>query len=104
MRLDRILLRKAEQGVKVLVMIYKEVTQSMSLSSAHTKHHLEDMHKNSGSIWCIPGAFGGAELSGSSISPHRLQARSSSSTPSATDLLPLSQSPVSGIPTTSEAK
>lgn len=47
MRLDRILLRKAEQGVKVLVMIYKEVTQSMSLSSAHTKHHLEDMHENS---------------------------------------------------------
>ncbi|ORY72756.1 phospholipase D/nuclease [Leucosporidium creatinivorum] len=58
MRLDRILLRKAEQGVKVLVLIYKEVTQSMSLSSAHTKHHLEDMHEN---IACIrhPDHLGG---------------------------------------------
>lgn len=50
MRLDRLLLRKAEQGVKIIVLIYKEVTQSMTMSSAHTKHHLEDMHEN---ISCI---------------------------------------------------
>ncbi|GAA6040745.1 hypothetical protein JCM8097_003276 [Rhodosporidiobolus ruineniae] len=45
-RLDRLLLRKAEQGVKVFVMVYKEVTQAMTMSSAHTKHFLEDLHQN----------------------------------------------------------
>lgn len=28
------------------MMIYKEVTQTMTMSSAHTKHHLEDMHES----------------------------------------------------------
>ncbi|KAK4058234.1 hypothetical protein OIO90_000973 [Microbotryomycetes sp. JL221] len=45
-RLDRLLLRKAQQGVRIFVMVYKEVTQTMSMSSHHTKHHLEDMHGN----------------------------------------------------------
>ncbi|GAA5839628.1 hypothetical protein JCM11251_003562 [Rhodosporidiobolus azoricus] len=45
-RLDRLLLRKAQQGVKIFVIVYKEVTQAATLSSAHTKHHLEDMHEN----------------------------------------------------------
>ncbi|PSS38102.1 hypothetical protein PHLCEN_2v82 [Hermanssonia centrifuga] len=45
-RLDRILKRKAEQGVKVYVVVYKEVTQTMSMSSSHTKHALEDLHPN----------------------------------------------------------
>lgn len=36
-RLDRILKRKAEQGVKIHVVVYKEVTQTMSMSSKHTK-------------------------------------------------------------------
>ncbi|KAF7797283.1 hypothetical protein EIP86_008478 [Pleurotus ostreatoroseus] len=45
-RLDRILKRKAEQGVKIYVIVYKEVTQTMTLSSAHTKHALEDLHPN----------------------------------------------------------
>ncbi|KIY68459.1 phospholipase D/nuclease [Cylindrobasidium torrendii FP15055 ss-10] len=45
-RLDRILKRKAEQGVKVHVIVYKEVTQTMTMSSAHTKHALEDLHPN----------------------------------------------------------
>ncbi|GAA5890842.1 hypothetical protein JCM6882_008832 [Rhodosporidiobolus microsporus] len=45
-RLDRLLLRKAEQGVKVFVMVYKEVTQAATLSSAHTKHFMEDLHEN----------------------------------------------------------
>lgn len=29
--------RKAEQGVKVYVIVYKEVTQTMNMSSHHTK-------------------------------------------------------------------
>lgn len=29
--------RKAEQGVKIYVVVYKEVTQTMSMSSHHTK-------------------------------------------------------------------
>lgn len=45
-RLDRLLLRKAEQGVKIQIMVYKEVTQTMTMSSSHTKHHMEDMHEN----------------------------------------------------------
>ncbi|KAJ8463937.1 hypothetical protein ONZ45_g17411 [Pleurotus djamor] len=36
-RLDRLLKRKAEQGVKIYVIVYKEVTQTMSMSSKHTK-------------------------------------------------------------------
>lgn len=36
-RLDKVLKRKAEQGVKVYVVVYKEVTQTMSMSSKHTK-------------------------------------------------------------------
>ncbi|KAI0338808.1 phospholipase D/nuclease [Trametopsis cervina] len=45
-RLDRVLQRKAEQGVKIYVVVYKEVTQTMSMSSSHTKHALEDLHPN----------------------------------------------------------
>ncbi|TFK38573.1 phospholipase D [Crucibulum laeve] len=49
-RLDRILKRKAEQGVKVHVIVYKEVTQTMSMSSKHTKSTLEALHPN---ITCL---------------------------------------------------
>ncbi|EIW74184.1 phospholipase D [Coniophora puteana RWD-64-598 SS2] len=45
-RLDRILQRKARQGVKIFVVVYKEVTQTMSMSSKHTKAALEDLHPN----------------------------------------------------------
>ncbi|WWD20129.1 hypothetical protein CI109_104605 [Kwoniella shandongensis] len=45
-RLDRLLKRKAEEGVRVYIMVYKEVDLSMSLSSKHTKHALEDLHDN----------------------------------------------------------
>ncbi|KAL8286802.1 hypothetical protein RQP46_004330 [Phenoliferia psychrophenolica] len=45
-RLDRLLLKKAQEGVKIFIIVYKEVTQTMTMSSAHTKHHLEDMHEN----------------------------------------------------------
>lgn len=45
-RIDRLLQRKAEQGVKIYVVVYKEVTQTMSMSSKHTKHYLESLHPN----------------------------------------------------------
>jgi phospholipase D1/2 len=45
-RLDRLLQRKAQEGVRIYVMVYKEVTASMALSSKHTKHALEDLHEN----------------------------------------------------------
>ncbi|KAG5341907.1 hypothetical protein C0989_007067 [Termitomyces sp. Mn162] len=45
-RLDRILKRKAEQGVKIHVIVYKEVTQTMAMSSKHTKNTLDKLHPN----------------------------------------------------------
>ncbi|KAI5450885.1 hypothetical protein NCC49_002626 [Naganishia albida] len=45
-RLDRLLKRKAEQGVKIYVCVYKEVSASMTLNSRYTKHALEDLHDN----------------------------------------------------------
>ncbi|EGN97561.1 hypothetical protein SERLA73DRAFT_169861 [Serpula lacrymans var. lacrymans S7.3] len=45
-RLDRLLKRKAQQGVKIYVVVYKEVTQTMSMSSKHTKSVLEGLHPN----------------------------------------------------------
>jgi phospholipase D1/2 len=45
-RLDRVLKRKAQQGVKIYVVVYKEVTQTMSMSSHHTKSALEALHPN----------------------------------------------------------
>ncbi|KAH9867037.1 hypothetical protein IAQ61_007628 [Plenodomus lingam] len=47
-RVDRMLLAAAERGVKVNIIVYKEVTQALTLSSAHTKHHLEELHPNIG--------------------------------------------------------
>ncbi|KIJ51188.1 hypothetical protein M422DRAFT_203211 [Sphaerobolus stellatus SS14] len=45
-RLDRLLKKKAEQGVKIYIVVYKEVTQTMSMSSHHTKSALEALHEN----------------------------------------------------------
>ncbi|KKK18333.1 hypothetical protein P175DRAFT_0505037 [Aspergillus ochraceoroseus IBT 24754] len=45
-RLDRMLQAAAQRGVKVNIIVYKEVTQALTLSSAHTKHHLEALHQN----------------------------------------------------------
>ncbi|KAJ9099791.1 hypothetical protein QFC21_003789 [Naganishia friedmannii] len=45
-RLDRLLQRKAEEGVKIYVCVYKEVSASMTLNSRYTKHALEDLHDN----------------------------------------------------------
>uniref|UniRef100_A0A0W0EW24 Phospholipase n=1 Tax=Moniliophthora roreri TaxID=221103 RepID=A0A0W0EW24_MONRR len=49
-RIDKILKRKAEQGVKVYVIVYKEVTQTMTMSSKLTKMALESLHPN---VQCI---------------------------------------------------
>ncbi|KAI8454268.1 hypothetical protein BY996DRAFT_4582083 [Phakopsora pachyrhizi] len=59
-RLDRILKRKAEAGIKICVIVYKEVSLNMTLNSAHTKHSLEDLHP---SIACMrhPDHFDGDE-------------------------------------------
>ena len=40
-RLDQILKRRAEAGVKIYITVYKEVEQAVSCNSAHTKHALE---------------------------------------------------------------
>lgn len=45
-RIDRMLLAAAKRGVKVSIIVYKEVTQALTLSSSHTKHALEDLHPN----------------------------------------------------------
>ncbi|KAJ9495281.1 hypothetical protein H2202_009309 [Exophiala xenobiotica] len=45
-RLDRTLQRAAQRGVKVNIIVYKEVTQALTLSSAHTKHELEKLSPN----------------------------------------------------------
>lgn len=45
-RLDRMLQAAAQRGVRVNIIVYKEVTQALTLSSAHTKHTLENLHPN----------------------------------------------------------
>jgi phospholipase D1/2 len=36
-RLDRLLLRKAQEGVKIFIVVYKEISATMTLDSAYTK-------------------------------------------------------------------
>ncbi|KAI0010017.1 phospholipase D/nuclease [Xylariaceae sp. FL0662B] len=45
-RLDNMLRAAAERGVQVRVIVYKEVTQALTIDSAHTKHALEALHPN----------------------------------------------------------
>ncbi|KAJ3211026.1 hypothetical protein HK099_008107, partial [Clydaea vesicula] len=45
-RLDNILKRKAEQGVLIYVVVYKEVKQALTLDSQHTKLTLQALHPN----------------------------------------------------------
>ncbi|XP_024921350.1 phospholipase D1 isoform X2 [Cynoglossus semilaevis] len=45
-RLDQILRRKAEQGVKVCVLLYKEVELALGINSEHSKRTLMNMHPN----------------------------------------------------------
>lgn len=44
-RIDKLLWAAAKRGVQVNIIIYKEVTQALTLSSSHTKHWLEDNDK-----------------------------------------------------------
>ncbi|XP_069002738.1 phospholipase D2 isoform X2 [Embiotoca jacksoni] len=45
-RLDEILKRKAEQGVKVCVLLFKEVELALGINSEHSKRTLMNMHPN----------------------------------------------------------
>ncbi|CAG8535096.1 34282_t:CDS:10 [Gigaspora margarita] len=45
-RLDRLLKKKAEEGVMIYIIVYKEVTVALTLDSHHTKFYLQDLHKN----------------------------------------------------------
>jgi hypothetical protein len=45
-RLDRLLKQKAEEGVMIYIVVYKEVTYALTLDSHHTKFHLQSLHKN----------------------------------------------------------
>ncbi|KAJ2128588.1 hypothetical protein GGF48_002792, partial [Coemansia sp. RSA 921] len=45
-RLDRLLKRKAEEGIKIYVAVYKEVTVSLTINSAYTKRKLQSLHPN----------------------------------------------------------
>ncbi|KAG7484857.1 hypothetical protein MATL_G00053770 [Megalops atlanticus] len=45
-RLDQILKRKAEQGVKVCVLLYKEVELALGINSGYSKRMLMNMHPN----------------------------------------------------------
>lgn len=45
-RLDQILRRKAEQGVKVCILLYKEVELALGINSEHSKRTLMNMHPN----------------------------------------------------------
>ncbi|KAJ5786995.1 hypothetical protein N7457_001985 [Penicillium paradoxum] len=42
-RLDHVLKRRAEAGVKIYVIVYKEVNQALTCNSAHTKHALRNL-------------------------------------------------------------
>uniref|UniRef100_A0A672N3M5 Phospholipase n=1 Tax=Sinocyclocheilus grahami TaxID=75366 RepID=A0A672N3M5_SINGR len=45
-RLDKILKRKAEQGVKVCVLLYKEVELALGINSGYSKRTLMNLHSN----------------------------------------------------------
>lgn len=45
-RLDRMLRNAAERGVKVHIIVYKEVEQALTLDSRHTRKALEGLHEN----------------------------------------------------------
>jgi hypothetical protein len=45
-RLDRLLERKARQGVMIYIVIYKEIELALPLHSEHTKQWLQGRHRN----------------------------------------------------------
>ncbi len=62
-RLDRLLKRKAEAGVRIFILVYKEVAMggTMTMNSAHTKHWLEALHPNI-QVARSPDHLGGGEI------------------------------------------
>ncbi|CAB4388903.1 unnamed protein product [Rhizophagus irregularis] len=45
-RLDNLLKKKAEEGVMIYIVVYKEVRYALTLDSRHTKLSLEKLHRN----------------------------------------------------------
>ncbi|KAJ1970183.1 hypothetical protein H4R35_005962 [Dimargaris xerosporica] len=45
-RIDRLLYRKAEEGVQIYIVVYKEVTVSLTINSLWTKRALRSLHPN----------------------------------------------------------
>ncbi|PNS19155.1 hypothetical protein CAC42_1891 [Sphaceloma murrayae] len=45
-RLDRLLLEKAQQGVKIFVIVYRNIESAIPIDSDHTKTHLLELHPN----------------------------------------------------------
>lgn len=45
-RLDRLLRRKAEEGVKIFVIIYRNIDKAIPIDSTYTKYSLLDLHPN----------------------------------------------------------
>ncbi|KAI5777723.1 phospholipase D/transphosphatidylase [Geopyxis carbonaria] len=56
-RLDRVLKRAAERGVKVYVIVYKEIAAALTCNSAHTKSAMEQLcprgSKGHGNVVCM---------------------------------------------------
>ncbi|KIY01695.1 uncharacterized protein Z520_01833 [Fonsecaea multimorphosa CBS 102226] len=59
-RLDRMLLAAAERGVKVNIIVFKEIPQVMYLSSHHTQRALEALHPNI-AVFRYPDHYTGAK-------------------------------------------
>ncbi|TKX20847.1 phospholipase-like protein 2 [Elsinoe australis] len=45
-RLDRLLLEKAQQGVKIFIIVYRNIESAIPIDSDHTKTHLLELHPN----------------------------------------------------------
>ncbi|CAO3592700.1 unnamed protein product [Absidia cylindrospora] len=45
-RLDRLLQRKAREGVMIYIVVYKEMSLALTIDSAHTKQWLQNLHPN----------------------------------------------------------
>ena len=45
-RLDYALKRKAEKGVRIFILIYKEMEMALGLKSLYSKKHLQGLHPN----------------------------------------------------------
>lgn len=58
LRLDRVLQRKAREGVKIYILVFKEFSMALSLNSYHTKLSFERLHPNI-RVQRHPDHFGG---------------------------------------------